>query len=523
MFQLKTSYLTAVFVVLSFIVWGHTLAGGFVFDDRNIIEHISLFGDFGNVGHAFMAPFWDTNSGLYRPIVMLSYSLNFMLGAFPEFLHLFNILFYAGLTILIYLFVARWSKNKIIGASTALLFLVLPIHAEVVANISNRNEILAAFFLILALLEVSKNTINYWLAGLWVFLAIGSKESAIAVVPLVFLILFLKEQKINIEILKKHFRTISAVILGAGLYLFLRFLVLGPLHYFNSHTSLIENPLQYTDWYTRVLTGFSVLWMYIQKTIWPVGLCSDYSYNQIPLVHTLGDVNVLLGISAFFIIIIIAVAVWRKAPIVSIALSVVIFSFLPISNTIFAIGTIGGERLFFLPSLGFSIVAAYLGWSLYIFIRSKFSRKNRMIPTLSSIIVATIIVIYAVVSFDQQKVWLNEKALFLSAAACAPESVLSRSNAGAMYYLDGDLVNAKRELEYARSIKPIYSKGLNNLGLVYWKLGEKDKAEKMYLEALQQEFPYPGAYENLIRLYVEENRYADAKRWLHVLLPNQSN
>lgn len=503
-----------------FAIYSQSMKGGFVFDDRNIIDHSEMLsGGLGSIVETAMSPFWDIDNGLYRPVTLVSYLMNFWLGSDPINFHFMNLVLYALTCFLIYLFIFRLSKNEKLGWIVALLFLVIPIHTEVVANVTSRSELLALFFVLLALLETTKDKINFWLVGLWVFLAIGSKESAIAIVPLILLMLAIREGKLNIEAFKKHFLIISSVMIGAGFYFFLRFFALGPLHYLKVSTSLIENPLVFTDPYSRMLTAFKVFWMYIQKLFWPVGLCSDYSYNQIPVVHNISDLGSILGLAIFIIAIILAIMFWRKKPIVTVALSMIIFSFLPVSNIIFPTGTIAGERLFYSPSLGFCILTAYVGWQVYKFIKSKFQLErfgNKSINSPLFLLAMTGFVIgllsYGIVSFNRQKVWLNEKALFLSAVECAPESVLSRSNAGAIYYLNGDLENAKRELEYAKNIKPIYSKGLNNLGLVYWKLGQLDKAEQMYLEAIKQDFPYYGTYGNLVQLYTEEKRFQDAKR-----------
>src|SRR3989338_8486180 len=458
----KMLVLIACFFIV-FVIYGQSMKGGFVFDDRNILDHREILTGFENIGEAVMSPFWDIESGLYRPVTLVSFSTNFAVGSSPVGFHFANLILYSLSCFLIFLFINQISKNEKLGWIVAILFLIIPLHSEVVANITGRSELLALFFSLLALLEIIKDKINFWYVGLWVFLAIGSKESAIAIVPLILLMLIIRENKLNIEILKKHFLTISSVIIGAGFYFFLRFFALGPTHYLKVNTSLI----------------------------------------------------------IFIVMVVLAIALWRKKPIVTIAFSIIIFSFLPISNIFFPTGTIAGERLFYFPSLGFAILVSYLGWIIYRFIKSRIKIESKTLYILVSLVVLVISIFYGINSFTRQKVWLNEKSLFLSAVKCAPNSVLSRSNAGAIYYLEGDLKNAKRELEYAKNIKPIYSKGLNNLGLVYWKLGEPDKAEQMYLEAIKQDFPYLGAYENLINLYLEEKRYADAKRWLNIIFPNK--
>ena len=109
---------------------------------------------------------------------------------------------------------------------------------------------------------------------------------------------------------------------------------------------------------------------------------------------------------------------------------------------------------------------------------------------------------------------IAERRLFTSAAKCAPNSVLSQSNLGAAYYLDKDLVNAKIALLRAEQIYDGYPKGINNLGLVYWKEGDRELARKYFLHALDFEFPYYGAYENLALMAIEDKNWAEAKAWL---------
>jgi tetratricopeptide (TPR) repeat protein len=66
----------------------------------------------------------------------------------------------------------------------------------------------------------------------------------------------------------------------------------------------------------------------------------------------------------------------------------------------------------------------------------------------------------------------------------------------------------------AQNIYGGYPKGINNLGLVYWKEGDKEKAREYFLKALSPEFPFYGAYENLALMDLEDGNYDEAKKWL---------
>lgn len=506
-------------LVLVLIVYGRSLVGGFVFDDRNILENKGLFSSLSNIGQIVMHPFWSIESGLYRPISLLSYTFNFIfLGQGPFGFHFINLILYFFVGSLIYLFIKRVWKNEYLAFFTSILFLLLPIHTEVVANIAGRTEILALLFSLLALLEfTSTKEVNFWRAGIWTFLAIGSKETAIAIVPIILIYLYIKEGKISLEMLNKYFKSISGVVVGICFYLFLRFFSLGPTHFLGVKTSLIENPLIFTDTLSRIYTSFKILWIYISKMFWPINLCSDYSYNQIPIISNFFNFGTILGFLSLTIAVILIFVYIHKKPIISFAMSIFVFSFLPVSNILFPIGTIAGERLLFFPSLGISILVTFLLFQLFKII------KNKNIKIILISIFILILSIYGIISIKREGVWLNEENLFRSAGKCAPNSVLSRSNSGAMYLLSGDLKKAQEELEFARNIKPIYSKGLNNLGLVYFRNKEYDKAIELYHEAIRQDFPYSGAFENLILLYLDQGNMKMAKHWLMYLYPQNES
>ena len=478
-------FLLIVFVLI-FLIYGQSLWGTFVYDDRGILEHWDLLSKLSNILRTGLYPYWTVEAGLYRPVTLLSYTLNIvLLGGSALSFHLVNIFLYLGISWSIYIFIKRLFGRGYFAILSALIFLVLPIHTEVVANITGRSELLALLFSLLALIEVTKEKSNFWLVGLYSFLAIGSKESAIALLPLIFM-------------LKKDFKIISASGIGVAFYLFIRFFVLGINHFVGVETSEIDNPLMYVNASERIATALQVLWMYFSKTLIPLGLCSDYSYNQIEVAKNLFNIKTILGGTIFIGAVISFFAFIRKHPAISLSSAVFLASFLPISNIFFATGTIAGERLFFFPSLGIAIILAYL-----------FSKRKSLIY-----IALCLIVIFSVFALQRQSVWLTEEKLFTNAAECAPKSVSAHSNFGTVYYFKGEYKKAQEILEYSRSIKPVYARGLNNLGLAYWKIGEIDNAIASYHQALIQRVSYPGAIENLVLLYLSVGDNEGAGRWL---------
>lgn len=509
------------FSLLIVVIYGLTLWGDFVLDDGSLINFQYILSNPLKIKQIFMLPYWSVEAGLYRPVVVFSYSLNyFLLGTSPVGFHFINLILYVLTGFFIFKFLEKLFGDRFYALLTSFIFLILPIHTEAVANIIGRAEIMALLFSVLFLYEIIKEKPNAWLSGLYVFLAIGSKETAIAALPVAILVLYFKEKnnlrKLSdtIVVFNKYFYAILSTTTATTVYMMLRFSVLGSGHFLGVETSVVENPLMFANTMDRFSTALSVMTMYIWKTFVPINLCSDYSYNQIPVtnfwhIQTLCGFVILLSalVSIFYFL--------KKRPVISLATAIFLCSFLPVSNFIFPIGTIAGERLMFFPSLGLVMIFALFLVETYKHLGTNHRLNNEKLgQKFFLIVLAGLSVFYLVITITRATDWLSEKRLFTSAAVCASHSVLSLSNMGTVYYFDGDYNLAEKELLAALAINDSYSKGLNNLGLVYWKMGKIEKAKEYYLKAMQGQYPYPGAYENMALLYLSQNNIDMAREWL---------
>ena len=550
----KLIFLAICFLAV-FLMYGRTLWGDFVFDDRGILDHRAMLADLNQLHRTLISPYWTEETGLYRPITLATYSLNyFFFGSGAWGFHLVNLIFYALSGFLLFLVIDRVFGKKILAWTAAVLFLVLPIHTEAVANIVGRAEILALFFSLLFFWELTRHQINRWRPGLWFLLALGSKETAIAALPLALLIIYFYgrvktdeagpgeaaedslvkiswlERKIGglkflpadsffkKSIFWKYFYPSLSILAGGAIYFSVRLLILGRQYFSAVETSLVENPLKFASGLDRLATAFKVLAIYLQKSFWPFGLCSDYSYNQIPVLHNFFNLAAIAGLAAFLFFIAGFFAFWRRAPVLSLASAWFLFSFLPVANLIFPTGTIAGERLMYYPSLGLVLFLAWGLVALFEILRRQLAAQNDKKRIWENFVFfalcPSLILFYGWHSYERSLDWLTEKRLFVSAVRCAPSSVLSRSNLGAVYYLEGNLAEAKKELLRAQEIYDSYPKGVNNLGLIYWKEGDKAKARQYFLRTLSFRFPYYGAYENLALMALEERNIKEAKDWL---------
>ena len=104
----------------------------------------------------------------YRPITLLSFALDIELSEMtPKTGHVMNVLYYALLCCLIFYFLRRMfpEKSELFAMIVVGLFLIHPVHTEVVANIKSRDEILAMLFGIASLIFL----LNFLANGLKIF------------------------------------------------------------------------------------------------------------------------------------------------------------------------------------------------------------------------------------------------------------------------------------------------------------------------------------------------------------------
>src|SRR5690348_640442 len=128
----------------------------------------------------FASPYWppDVGGGLYRPLPIASYSLDWaMSGGSASWFHAVNLVWHAGASVAVASLARRLSGDR--AAWTAgLLFAVHPVHVEAVANVVERAEIMAALFVVLAVYAALARDQLWWsLAAL--ACGVLSKENAI--------------------------------------------------------------------------------------------------------------------------------------------------------------------------------------------------------------------------------------------------------------------------------------------------------------------------------------------------------
>ena len=506
-------------------VFVNSLANGFAYDDRTIIEGNLAVRYLRKPSVIFLNGYWPEPfpNNLYRPLVIASYAVNYAMGGItPWGYHFVNILLHALNGMLVYAVVRKLFQGRVLAFLSGIAFALHPIHTEAVANVVGRAELLAAFFVFLAWLAYlhARETVGLrrraaLAASMFCFaLALLSKEHAVVLIGILALSdLLLELRHAPGPPVRRWTQMLGGLarpvyvwyVLILGVYLWIRFLVLGTVLGAEG-TRFVDNPLAHSGGLVRVLTATKVLGQYLWLLLVPDRLSADYSYNSIPLSGSIGDPGVLL--SLLVLIVLAALSWWarHRQPILAFSFGFFALTILPVSNLLFPIGTIMAERLLYLPSLGFCLaLGAVLAAAL-----SRTVGRSKAMSALCLVLFCGLSTAYATKTILRNPVWRDDRTLFLTTVRDKPQSAKVRSSVARLYAEEGRLEEARAEADAALSISPDYPFAHFELGNVMAKQGRLEEALGAYTKAVTLSPVYGDAYYEMGTIYDKMGRSAEA-------------
>ena len=398
--------------------------------------------------------------------------------------HVVNVLLYilSVIVLLYFLRKAVFPLDPLIAFLAALLFTILPVHTEVVANVKSRDEILSVLFILLTFIKAftyleSKKVRDLLLALLCFFLALLSKEYAVTLVvllPLSFY-LFRKEQ------MGKSIRATLPYLIPLGVYLFMRFAAVSSMAE-GAENNVMNNPYLYATGLQKIATELLVMLDYLKLLIFPNVLSADYSYNQIPYTNFANPL-VWLSIIVYLGMIISMCILFTRRHVLCFAIAVYVANLALVSNIFFNIGAPMGERLIYHSSIGFCMAVAWLIYKGFAQIKS---------PVFSKVGLAGFMIILITLcgfkTTEHNKDWKNDTTLFLTDVQTVPNSVLVNNNAAAACMSNAKINKAdiplrnewfEKAINYfdrSISIYPQHMQAHLNRGLCYFNMGYPAKA-----------------------------------------------
>lgn len=499
----------AFLAVLSVLPYLNALRADFTLDDFENIRGNAAVTKGIDLTEIFATPM-PMLTCLYRPFTVLTFAVNeaLMPGNAAAF-HAVNLILHAGVTILVF-----WLGVRLLDESVALiaaaLFALHPLHTEAVTSIVGRAELLAALFGLLAVLTAgAMDTADPWprrgwhaLSVLCFWLGLLSKESAVTTLPLVLWYRVIRRREPLLEGARQEVRSLDWVpyVLCFGVFMFFRFLVVGTLGGVPAdRLTPLDNALGFVPWTVRVRSALGVLWDYFGLLNVPFVLSADYSYNQVPLVDSWFDPRCLAGL--LLLCVATVVAVRARRPPVGFVVAFPFITLLLTANLLFPIGTVKAERLLYLPSVGWTLLAALA------FEEARRRPRYRRIATVALVLVMSA---FSGRTWARNEDWQDNLALFASTARSAPHSAKAQYNFGTALQGAGASAAAVAQYERALSIASWNEGAAFGIGIAYEKMGRPDDAAGWYRKALERAPDFREAHTNLCRVLLNNERFLAA-------------
>ena len=486
----KHALLLAAVIGVTLLAYVHSFHAPFLLDNADVILKDARVHAVTPVQlHRILTQeYWETaNNGLYRPLTTLSFLFNYAVlgnGADPYGYHCLNFILHAVNIVLVYALGLAIFKRIPAALLLCALWGLHPALTESVTSIVGRADMLAAFAVLAGLLchrkalEATGVRKGAWLAAIGLAAAVGifSKESAIVLLAILasYDVPFGRAAS-----WRSRIPSYAAAASPCLVYLYVRTQVLANATHLA--TPFCENPLLGAGFWTARITAVKLIGRYFGLLVWPARLSWDYGYNEIPLFGwRLGNwedwkaIAALAGCAAAAVI---AVRSWRSRKPLLFAIAFFFVTLLPTSNLVILIGAIMGERLLYLPSVGFAVAVVWAFDALW----RRVSESRPAVRYAAGAALSVLLMGCTARTYTRNGDWLDPQRFWLSAAAAAPGSYKTNMAAATGTPLDTQ-EDVARSIQYADRALAILDGlpdsenspgGYQDAGILYRRLGDE--------------------------------------------------
>jgi Tfp pilus assembly protein PilF len=516
-------------LALTFAAYAGTLGYDFVYDDKSQIVQNPNITSWRFVPLYFTEHVWShlqvkLMGNYYRPIFLLWLLINnTIFGLNAAWWHLATVVTHLGATFMVFRLSLRLSKDTFIAAVATLIFGLHPAHIEGVAWVSGVTEPLLALLLVPSFIfylnwrEARARARLSLITSIALYsLATFAKETAL-VLPGIILVYEWAHRSAQssfdptIKRLMQSFTRVTPYLAITIVYLAARAVALKGLGHAQSTLDLS----------TLVMTWPAVLWFYVKQLFWPANLSVFY---DLPYVTSPGLANFALPVAGLVAFSSLLWLLWRRLEqdnrrSIIIALAWLILPIIPVLNlSVFAEGETVHDRYLYLPSIGFSIIAAVALRQINVSSAKLFGH-----PAIQSVSVLIIAIALGVSTASQHVYWSSNLVLYHHGLTCAPESRIAKTGLANElsergYYDDA----TKLYLEVAER-HPNYWTALKNLGCNYLRVGKYEEAAWYLSRSIEVRPIEPTQYLSFSVALQELKRAPEAERAIRQAIALQAN
>ena len=495
-------------IFLGVILYSNVVNSPFVFDDyKSIIENELI--------RSVTESLRNISSNRYLPL--LSFALNYAFSGLKPFgYHLANNLIHIVNALLIYYFVVLTfrtpffrsgrtddrNQNKaahislyFIAFSSTFVFISHPIQTQAVNYVVQRSTLMATMFYLLSLvmyikarldsenqetgrLVGFKSLVSYSISIISAILAMKSKEIAFTLpfmVVLYELCFFGKSLDLKSQTPKwKRFFYLFPIILTLLIIPLSLLDIKGPVETIAQDINIRSRETVDISRADYLVTQFRVIMTYLRLLIFPVNQSLDYDY---PVYHSFLNPQVFLSFLVLLSIFSISVYLFYISRIKSpgerpvtpklrlIAFGIFwFFITLSVESSIIPIRDVIVEHRLYLPSIGLFIACASLIEYLF------------PVTKVKAALVVIIVVLLSIGTYNRNVKWKDPETLWMDVIAKAPNNARAYNNLGVVFKKQGEFDKAIEQFEKSLKANRHYTAVYFNLGDVQYRLGNYENA-----------------------------------------------
>lgn len=446
--------------------------------------------------------FWaltTTDVSNWHPLMWLSLMLDFDLFRLnPAGYHWTNLLFHIANTILLFTVFRRMTEDIWRSALVAALFAIHPLHVESVAWISERKDVLSAFFWILTMWAYiryteHRGTGNYLMLIAAFVLGLMAKPMLVTL-PFVLLLLDIWPLRRLPVPFKRFNKTLPDDVGGREIAWPHALWEKLPLFFLAFLSSIVTYSVQ-MSWEAvgslemfplsiRIANALIAYVQYMMKLIWPTDLAFFYPYVVWwPPWVIAGAAFLFAGLTLLIL------RMMGSRPYLAIGWLWYLGTLVPVIGVVQVGSQAMADRYTYIPLIGLFMMIAWGVPELF----GNWRFRKMFLSVLSGVVLTVL----ALSSWQQVQYWRNSVTLFEHALSVTSGNYLAHNNLGVALSLAERTEEAVCHYSAALLIKPDYADAHNNLGVTLAVQGKFDEAIDHYTQALRISHDHEKARANL--------------------------
>lgn len=509
--QFKHYYVIILFVIVGFLLYANTLRNQMFWDDFDSIinnEYVHNLQHFPKYFSENLIAGAGLSSQYWRPILLTTFSIQWQMWQdWAPGYHFVNASFHIVNAIFLFYILLYLFKNSWLALFTALIFLVHPLQTEAVTYVAGLGDPLSVFFIFLGLFFYLKfraskkdalESKTYYLSLLTYIFALMTKETAIIMPGLVFLVDFFYEDGQKYQLIEKFKTSVLRILSFASIglfYIFLRATVLN----FGDSFNLYGEPTPFTqNFHYRLFTFFRTLTVYFRLLFLPFNLHMERS---VEIATSVSSLSVILGGVLFLGLLGIAFWFLKKAPIVSFGIIWFFIALFPMSNLLVPVNDLIYEHWMYVPLIGIFLPIIWLAQQL-----CKNVKSTNWLQRFLLLVFVLFVIFLSVLTVRRNTEWRDPITFYNQTLEHAPESYRIINNLGMAYADIGNYTQAKETYKRAIALEPEVAIAYHNLANSYYETGNEEMAIKNYNNAISKNSAFLNSYVALANLYLENDQ-----------------